>query len=370
MSEKLKATFELADSIRYSGDVRLPFQKLGGDQTARVSHHFAQSGLRISEKLTPDIYEVFQKVLSHLQIPPDSITAYVYASPETQATCFSDSRHECVMWVSSSLINLMSKEELAFVVGHELGHFLLGHSLEKKLSDENEESLIKYRAQEISVDRIGLIACGSLNTATQALMKLISGLNQDMLRFDVGSFLDQMRIKKSDVAMHAGERSTHPSIVMRCRALQWFSMSDGYSRVCGGSGGEDLTKIDQRITADSDKYVDGPVRERITEARKDLIMWLAALASVRDGVFDKSDQKIVEGSVGPEKLEKLKNFYSGQSCSEVIDITQKKLTEALSYYQKIAPMDCQKNLPTFENQLSIDFNQPDFSNYLSKLIYD
>ena len=370
MFEKLKAAFELADNIRYLGDVRLPFQNLSGDQTARISHHYSQSGLRISDKLTPSIHDVFQKVFSHLQIPPDSITAYVYSSPETQATCFSDSRHECVMWITSSLINLMSKEELAFVVGHELGHFLLGHSIEENLDVENEESLIKYRAQEISVDRIGLIACGSLNIATQALMKLISGLNQDMLRFDVGSFLDQMRIKKSDAAMHAGESSTHPSIVMRCRALQWFSMSDGYLKVCGDSGGEDLTKIDQRITADSDKYVDGPVRERITEARKDLIMWLAALASVRDGIFNKSDQEVVTGLVGPEKLEKLKNFYSQQSRSEVIDITQKKLTEALSYYRKMAPMDCHKNLPTLENQLSIDFNQPDFSNYVSKLIYD
>ena len=33
----------------------------------------------------------------------------------------------------------MSKDELTFVIGHELGHFLLGHSLEERQDTESEE---------------------------------------------------------------------------------------------------------------------------------------------------------------------------------------------------------------------------------------
>jgi len=368
MYEKLNAAFDLADSIRYSGDVRLPFQNLSNFRAGEINSHLSQTGLRISEKLTPDIYDAFKIVFSHLQINPDSITAYVYSSPETQATCFSDSRHECIIGVTSSLINLMSKEELTFVIGHELGHFLLGHNLEEKQDTESEEYLIKSRAQEISVDRIGLISCGSLNISIQALMKLVSGLGEDMLRFDIGSFLDQMRTQKNNTVKHAGENSTHPSFLMRCRALLWFSMSDGYSRACGNSGGEDLNKIDQRITADSEKFVDGPARERISEARENLVMWFAALASVRNGTLNKSNQKIIEGLVGPEMLKKLLNLYSEQSRTEVIDITQKKLTEALSQYQKIAPSEATKNLPMIKRKICTDFKQPDFLSYISNLI--
>ena len=368
MYEKLNAAFDLADSIRYSGDVRLPFQNLNSFKTREINSHFAQSGLRISKKLTPDIYEAFQRVFSHLQINPDSITAYVYSSPETQATCFSDSRQECVIWVTSSLIKLMSKDELTFVIGHELGHFLLGHSLEERQDTESEEYLIRSRAQEISVDRIGLVTCGSLNISIQALMKLVSGLGEDMLRFDVGSFLDQMRTQRTNSTMYSGENSTHPTLLMRCRALLWFSMSDKYYKICGNSGGENLNKIDQRITIDSEKYIDGPARERISEARENLVLWLAALASVRDGSLNKSNQKIIEGLVGSEMLKKLLNFYSEQNRTEAIDSTQNKLTEALNHYQRVAPHEATKKLPTIKRKIGVDFKQPDFLNYVSNLI--
>ncbi len=368
MPNKLNVAFRLAESVRYSGDKKTSSQTSDGLETERINRHFAESGLRISEKLTPGIYKALQGVLSHLQIDSNSIIAYVHSSPETQATCFSDSKHGCVIGITSSLVKLMSEEELTFVIGHELGHFLLGHSLEGRWSDESEECLIRRRAQEISVDRMGLVACGSLNIAVQALMKLISGLGEDMLRFDVGSFLEQMRTQNSDTAMYVGENSTHPSLVMRCRALVWFSMSDGYSRVCGGSGGDDLTKIDQRITTDSEKYVDGPARERIAEARENLIMWFAALASTRDGILGKADQEIIRKLVGPKTLNKLIRFYSGYNRNDVIRLTSEKLKDALSYYKKIAPSEAEKKLPTIKRKICIDFNQPDFSNYLSKLI--
>ena len=155
---------------------------------------------------------------------------------------------------------------------------------------------------------------------------------------------------------------------MRCRALLWFSMSDKYYKICGNSGGENLNKIDQRITIDSEKYIDGPARERISEARENLVLWLAALASVRDGSLNKSNQKIIEGLVGSEMLKKLLNFYSEQNRTEAIDSTQNKLTEALNHYQRVAPHEATKKLPTIKRKIGVDFKQPDFLNYVSNLI--
>jgi Peptidase family M48 len=370
MLNKLNTAFRLAENIRYSGDAKAIPQSLDGFETQRINRHIAQSGLRITDKLIPEIYEVLKSVFSRLQIISDSVNAYVYSSPETQATCFSDNKEECVIWLSSALIKLMSKDELRFAIGHELGHFLLGHNIEKKSDVESDEHLIKSRAQEISVDRVGLVACGSLDVAIHSLMKLISGLEDDLLRFDVGSFLDQMRGQKDDTKMYIGENSTHPSLVMRCRALVWFSMSEEYSKISGNSGGESLVKIDQRITRDSEKYVDGPARNRISEACDNLMMWLAAVASVRDGTFHKADQEVFQNLVGTESLTKLLNLYSGYNRSEVIQLTNRKMIEAINEYKKIAPADYNIKFPKITNQLSIDFKQSDFSSFVSKIISD
>ena len=97
-------------------------------------------------------------------------------------------------------------------------------------------------------------------------------------------------------------------------------------------------------------------------------MWLAALASVRDGSLNKSNQKIIEGLVGSEMLKKLLNFYSEQNRTEAIDSTQNKLTEALNHYQRVAPHEATKKLPTIKRKIGVDFKQPDFLNYVSNLI--
>ena len=44
-----------------------------------------------------------------------------------QASCLSDETSECVVRFTSRLAETMSPQEFEFVVGHELGHFLLQH---------------------------------------------------------------------------------------------------------------------------------------------------------------------------------------------------------------------------------------------------
>ena len=72
------------------------------------------------------------------------------------------------------------------MIGHELGHFLLDHHhANVGFTSANPEYFRQRRAQEISVDRLGLLSCGSLDVALRALMKTVSGLTERHLRFDV-----------------------------------------------------------------------------------------------------------------------------------------------------------------------------------------
>jgi hypothetical protein len=367
MPDKLKSAVEYAEQIRFSGDQIADDIKLQSHQTDRISHFFAQSGLRISTNLTPEIFDVLRTVCDRLKLNTESVGAYVYSAPEIQAECFAGNKQECIIRVSSGLINLMASDELGFVLGHEIGHFLLGHGLTNNENKDSTEYFILNRCREVSADRLGMIACQSLEIAIRSLMKTASGLNDDLLRFDVGSFLDQMRSKKG-VTAYADEGATHPSLMMRCRALLWFSMSDGYVKTNGDAGGEILTKIDQRITRDMEKYVDGPARETIKEAREGVILWLAACASVRDGAFDKKEQEVTQRLVGDEKLEKLLQFYSGCGRNEVKKLTCERLLGAASLYKRIAPNEFLKKFDEIQNDISNEFQQPDFPSFLSELM--
>mgnify|MGYP001238456466 CR=1 FL=1 len=62
-------------------------------------------------------------------------------------------------------------------------------------------------------------------------------------------------------------------------------------------------------------------------------------------------------------------FYSDENTqTEAINSTQNKLTEALNHYQRVAPYEATKKLPTIKRKIGVDFKQPDFLNYVSNLI--
>ena len=88
----------------------------------------------------------------------------MYASPDLNAECYLGDTSNCIIRFSSSLIDILDKNEFEFVVGHELGHFLLSHQ-QACVTEKNLEYYIQQRAQEISADRLGLIACDSLDIA-------------------------------------------------------------------------------------------------------------------------------------------------------------------------------------------------------------
>ena len=123
-----------------------------------VKDTMLRHGVLISKSVTPSLEDQLNSVCETLHIPRECVSAFVYNNPEVQADCVIDSPNTCVLRFTSGLINLMAENELKFVIGHELGHFLLGHgSPSEYLSANSSENFMVKRARELSSDRLGYL---------------------------------------------------------------------------------------------------------------------------------------------------------------------------------------------------------------------
>ena len=64
--------------------------------------------------------------------------------------------------------------------------------------------------------------------------------------------------------------STHPSILVRCRALLWFSMSETFKNGEQNYQSNEVAKLNKKIKSDIDKFVDSVAREKIRILKKDV----------------------------------------------------------------------------------------------------
>ena len=141
----------------------------------------------------------------------------------------------------------MSLEEIQFVIGHEIGHFLFGHQLQLD-ENSNKSDFAQSRAQEISSDRSGLIACQNIDMAVKAMIRIQSGLSDKFLSFDTAAFLDQLD-KEKDILRYLSDNS-HPTFRIRAKALLRFSISNPYLEITEGGKGIEISKIDRLINRD------------------------------------------------------------------------------------------------------------------------
>jgi hypothetical protein len=327
----------LVSALRFSGDTLPRGAQQETSQLGDFTGFMAEHGLEISENVTPDLHTSLLEACTRLLIPAEAVDAFVFPSAECNAACFSDRDDRCILRFSSSLIELLSREELLFVIGHELGHFLLGHSRSLVGQEESVELYIQGRAQEISSDRVGLLTCQSLDHSINAMMKLASGLSDDYLRFDVSTFIRQIR--------HVAARSLsnqfgllHPSLLVRSRALLWLEMEGVLSQVAEGCEPRNLEKIDTRVEDDLSRYVDGPARKRIAEARETLSMWIFMREIIKTESFTKNEQATFQSRFGKDLLNKMLGFLSGQSRTQVTEAVEERLRRAAGELRALIPI--------------------------------
>ena len=331
MSDDLQKARRVMEQIRFFGDAPADDEKNAAILGAIRDFHFVNE-LNISRAVTPSLCKSLDAVIRNLSIPPHAIEAFVYASPTIQASCYAG-ENGCVIRFSSALVDILDADEFKFVAGHELGHFLFEHSHEEK--EDSVMCFIRQRAREISADRAGLVACGgSINTAIKAMMKMVSGLTGEHLRFDVGPFLSQLKKTSAD---SVSIRATHPPILVRCRALYWFSLSGYFDDSPKNFSSEQLQKLNERVQTDLSRYVDGRAEAMIAKVKENIRMWEAISDIVKDDKFDKQEQRQFSEIFGHDNLQKLKSFLAGTPVTAIKSAVAQKLGNARAKLRELAP---------------------------------
>lgn len=329
--------FKIASAIRYVDDKKLKEISIDHASSELTLSWISSTGLRISEYLTPELYHRLDKICSKFNLITDNVDAYVVSDPNINAWCYRTGEKSCLIVFNSEIINLLSFEEIEFIIGHELGHFLLDHHF--ILGDEDkktEEDYFIQRAQEISSDRIGLWACEDIDIAMRCIIKLTSGLKGNFLRFDTSAFLDQAGSRK--ITYKHMHNSTHPSFIIRAEALLRFSLSKDFLSLSGKSGGSSLHSIDRLIQRDLKRYIRQDFQARHTDVEDQLKTWSLIYFCVKDGDLTKDEQNIIEKIIGSEKKSKLLKLIKNKTRSEVINLAKDRLIESVRVFKESSPL--------------------------------
>jgi len=349
----IESARELSKKYRYSEDVERKQKAANEVESNRIQRILFTNGLQVSKDITPKFYECLVKATNNLHLPVESIYAIISSQPEFQAECFYSDEEKCCIRLSSSLVNLLDPDEVVFVMGHEIGHFILRHNQELD-NDSSLESFINQRAKEISVDRAGLIACQSLEASLRATMKVLSGLPSQYIRFDTSNFLNQLRAADQENASLSETYTSHPSFILRARALLWFSMNDQI-KVGDKEGSLPSSKIDSLIRKDMDKYLDGPARKKIENTEKDLVFWMSALEASQKGTLTKSDREKLINEFGNDNVKKLISMVEGMEIDEVQNLLTAKAKQAVAELSIIAPDSIETRFQKIQNSLATKF---------------
>lgn len=326
----LNSARELANRLRLKEDLRgdsLTEKEFSGRDEHRDA--MLRHGLLISGSVTPLLERRLSEVCERLTVPREAVTAFVYNGSDVQADCLVDTPETCVLRFTSGLVNLMDEKEFQFVVAHELGHFLLGHgACSQHPKGGSTEGFLIQRSRELSADRIGFLGVDNIDESVQAIIKTASGLGDEFLRFDVASFLSQAELL-SNPSRGESHSSTHPSMVIRCRALLWFSMSIPSLADFANISDDVIKDVDKKVLTDLERYVDGQVRARKIQASEDITLWKTCVLIISAGAFTNDMQSRVAKELGETLLAGLKAFFGSHSAGELECEASKRLEAAI-----------------------------------------
>jgi len=294
-------------------------------------------------QIVPEILPLQHQIITHccnrLQVPVEAVRAFVYPSSEYQALCLPIDERTVVIRYSSEIIEGFDEDELAFVTGHEIGHFLLGHSTPPAEDPQSLGFFSQMRAREISADRIGIVACGKVEPALRAIMKLTSGLTGSGLRFDASRYLHNAMSEIKAQSDPSAAYSTHPYLPVRARGLLWFHgfAESYYPRFDDPGSREEFHRLDERVRGDVFRYVDVAARTFENEVLNDCASWIWLGAAAADGRLTDTEQKAMADRFGPDFVAGACRSFGGMNAEEVQRFICSKLKEGMERLSQVAP---------------------------------
>jgi hypothetical protein len=253
----------------------------GSKGDAGEHRSFYRQRLPVSGEILPDVEKSLVDACQRLGIPRSAVHAFVRASSEMNAVCYGGIRGAAVIEINAGVIECLTPEELSYVIGHELGHYILPVRWGKVMRDgslipASLEAARISRECELTMDRFGLLACGDLKHAGSAILKMQSGLSSRHIRSDLAAFIQNGRLAIEVEVDESETLSSHPPEFVRLRALNAFVMSDVFRKAAGKEGGQPIADINEGIRKDLNRAVDTLATKLMDDAIERLAQAIAA----------------------------------------------------------------------------------------------
>ena len=321
---RLQAQIDL-DEVIFEGDRRLREallteaafrQAMKGARARRrvgsARRDLLVSSLRLDAKIAPEVIRACRRAQETLALDTE-IEAYCVAEPRINAFIAPPDGGPVLLGFSSGALEGLDEDEMAFVIGHELGHALFDHfaltpsmifDLHEEVPPAQMARLYAWmRYAELSADRVGLLCCQHVNVAVRAFFKLTSGLCDARFIENATHAAAQLSALSAD-QMDSSEEdwfSTHPYGPLRIKAIDLFATSARYHSLVGRVGGSlDDAEVDRQIAAIM-RLMDPTFLWRDAEYAHEVQLFVAlggAQVALADGSVEDSELEVLSRIAG------------------------------------------------------------------------
>jgi len=287
--------------------------------------------MKVEKDILPDLYAMCQEVKERLNFN-DAVDFYVTGDSTLNAfsVAAEDEDHPHIVNINSAMFELMSEEELRFVIGHELGHIINKDSALKRLiyfvfpPDNTQPPItLQYKIRlhdqlaELVADRYGFLANGNLNACVTAFYKMSSGLDLAKMNVSIDALLADNRKRLDYFTKGKGlSRHEHPVNPIRVQAINLFVTAKGEKELEDGM--DELINILLKVG-------NGPLDE-------DLSMFIATagliVANADDRVTEKEIEHIIQNLANIQIFPK--RFLDAVAQSDVPKLFDQSVKSILS----------------------------------------
>ncbi|TVQ43641.1 MAG: M48 family peptidase [Gloeocapsa sp. DLM2.Bin57] len=214
------------------------------------------SSVLVSEKQLPQLHKLLLEACQILDLEPPQL--YVQQNPIPNAYTFAMRGKQPFMVLHTSLIEILTPEEIQAVMAHELGHLKCEHGVYLTMvnimvlaagllpnwgviiAQSLQNSMLEWlRCAEFSCDRAALLATQKPEVVMSVLMKLAGGSPTLAPLLNLEAFVEQARAYDAVGDNELGqmlkaaqiEQLTHPLPVLRAREIDRWSSSQEYQNL-------------------------------------------------------------------------------------------------------------------------------------------
>lgn len=214
------------------------------------------SSVLVSKQQLPDLHKLLVEACEILDLEPPQL--YVQQNPTPNAYTFAMRGKQPFIVLHTSLIEILTPEEIQAVIAHELGHLKCEHGVYLTmanilvlaanllptwgtlLAQSLQERMLQWvRCAEFSCDRAALLAIQDPKVVMSVLMKLAGGSPTLAPQLNLDAFIQQAKAYDSFGADALGEmlqaaqtaQLTHPVPVIRAREIDRWASSAEYQSI-------------------------------------------------------------------------------------------------------------------------------------------